>query len=119
MTKQMLTVMLTVAMLSAGMAASSWRDDDGNRVLTIDHYVRLKSSVPSIAGQDAQIFVRERTKAATVLRGSSVAGRTAIFVHGAGTPGHVAFDVPHSDYSWMAYLANAGFDVFSLDFSGY
>jgi pimeloyl-ACP methyl ester carboxylesterase len=31
----------------------------------------------------------------------------------------VAFDVPHSDYSWMAYLANAGFDVFSMDTTGY
>jgi len=119
MNKQMFAVMLAVAMLSAGIAASSWRDDDSNRILTIDHYVRLKSSVPSIAGQEAQIFVRERTRGGTVLRGSSVAGRTVLFVHGAGTPGHVAFDVPHSDYSWMAYLANAGFDVFSLDFSGY
>jgi pimeloyl-ACP methyl ester carboxylesterase len=119
MNKHVAAVILATAMLSAGIAASSWRDDDSNRVLTLDHYVRLKSSVPSIAGQEAQIFVRERTRAGTVLRGSSVAGRTVLFVHGAGTPGHVAFDVPHSDYSWMAYLANAGFDVFSLDFSGY
>jgi pimeloyl-ACP methyl ester carboxylesterase len=118
MNKHLFAVMLVVATLSAAMAASSWRDDS-NRVLTLDHFVRLKSSVPSIAGQETQIFVRERTRAATVLRGSSLAGRTVLFVHGAGTPGHVAFDVPHSDYSWMAYLANAGFDVFSMDFSGY
>jgi pimeloyl-ACP methyl ester carboxylesterase len=42
-----------------------------------------------------------------------------LFVHGAGTPAEVAFDVPHSDYSWMAYLANGGFDVFAMDTSGY
>ena len=42
-----------------------------------------------------------------------------LFVHGAGTPAEVAFDVPHGDYSWMAYLANAGFDVFSMDTTGY
>ena len=42
-----------------------------------------------------------------------------IFVHGAGTPAEVAFDVPQPDYSWMAYLARAGFDVFAMDTTGY
>ena len=42
-----------------------------------------------------------------------------LFVHGAGTPAEVAFDVPYQDYSWMAYLARAGFDVFSVDMTGY
>ena len=42
-----------------------------------------------------------------------------LFVHGAGTPAEVAFDVPTGDYSWMAYLAKAGFDVFSMDTTGY
>jgi pimeloyl-ACP methyl ester carboxylesterase len=27
--------------------------------------------------------------------------------------------VPYQDYSWMAYLAHAGFDVFSMDMTGY
>jgi pimeloyl-ACP methyl ester carboxylesterase len=31
----------------------------------------------------------------------------------------VAFDVPYADYSWMAYLAAAGYDVFSMDMTGY
>jgi pimeloyl-ACP methyl ester carboxylesterase len=42
-----------------------------------------------------------------------------LFVHGAGTPAEVAFDVPYADYSWMGYLAAAGFDVFSMDMTGY
>jgi pimeloyl-ACP methyl ester carboxylesterase len=42
-----------------------------------------------------------------------------LFVHGAGTPAEVAFDAPVGDYSWMAYLANAGFDVFAMDTTGY
>jgi pimeloyl-ACP methyl ester carboxylesterase len=45
--------------------------------------------------------------------------RVVLFVHGAGTPAEVAFDVPYQDYSWMAYLAQAGFDVFSMDMAGY
>ena len=87
--------------------------------LTIDHYVRVKSTVPAMAGQTAQLYVRERALTSTVLRASPQAERVVLFVHGAGTPAEVAFDVPYQDYSWMAYLANAGFDVFAMDVSGY
>jgi pimeloyl-ACP methyl ester carboxylesterase len=89
------------------------------QLLTVDHYVRVKSSVPATAGQMAQIYVRERTRPATALRTPNLAERVVLFVHGAGTPAEVTFDVPHQDYSWMAYLANAGFDVFSMDTEGY
>jgi tRNA 2-selenouridine synthase len=34
--------------------------------------------------------------------------KVVLFVHGGGTPGAVAFDVPYQDYSWMAFLAAAG-----------
>jgi len=34
-------------------------------------------------------------------------------------PAEVAFDVPYQDYSWMAFLAAAGYDVFSVDLTGY
>jgi pimeloyl-ACP methyl ester carboxylesterase len=93
--------------------------DDGEQLLTIDHYVRVRSTVPAISGQATAIYVRERLRPGTVLRGSSMSERVVLFVHGAGTPAEVAFDVPLKDYSWMAYLAQAGFDVFSLDVTGY
>jgi pimeloyl-ACP methyl ester carboxylesterase len=93
--------------------------EDSTQLLTIDHYVRVKSTVPSIAGQTTQIYVRERTKAGSALRTSNLTDRVVLFVHGAGTPAEVAFDVPYADYSWMAFLANAGFDVFSMDMTGY
>jgi pimeloyl-ACP methyl ester carboxylesterase len=93
--------------------------DDSEQLLTIDHFVRVSSTVPAIAGQPAQIYVRERVKAGTALRGGTLADRVVLFVHGAGTPAEVAFDVPYQDYSWMAYLARAGFDVFSMDTTGY
>jgi pimeloyl-ACP methyl ester carboxylesterase len=63
--------------------------------------------------------VRERVQAGLLARGAGGADRVVLFVHGAGTPAEVAFDVPHEGYSWMAYLAEAGFDVFSVDMSGY
>ena len=32
--------------------------DDSEQVLTIDHFVRVRSTVPAIAWQPAQIYVR-------------------------------------------------------------
>src|SRR5579862_5928405 len=93
--------------------------DDGERLLTIDHYVPVKSTVPAIAGQSAQVYVRERVQAGTATRSASLGDRVVLFVHGAGTPAEVAFDVPYQDYSWMAFLARAGFDTFSMDTTGY
>lgn len=93
--------------------------DDSQRLLTIDHYVRVTSTAPSMAGQSAQLYVRERVAAGTALRSSHLADRVVLFVHGAGTPAEVAFDVPYGDYSWMAHLARHGFDVFSVDVTGY
>ena len=107
------TLVLAVFLLPAALA------DDSGQLLRVDHYVRVKSTVPAIAGQTTQIYVREVVQAGSVLRGGPAADRVVVFVHGAGTPAEVAFDVPYQDYSWMAYLANAGFDVFSMDMTGY
>ena len=93
--------------------------DDSARLLRIDHYVPVKSTAPAMTGKLAQIYVREVVRAGIGLRGSVAANRVILFVHGAGTPGEVAFDVPYQDYSWMAFLANAGFDVFAMDMTGY
>ena len=86
---------------------------------TINHYVRVRSSVPAMAGQMAQIYVRERAMAGTIEAASSPDRKVVLFVHGAGTPAEVAFDAPFSDHSWMAHLANAGHDVFAMDHTGY
>ena len=101
------------------MAACATTSDDGSRLVTVEHYVRVKSTAPAFAGREAKIYVREVALAGTALRGGPVPGGVVLFVHGAGTPAEVTFDVPHKDYSWMAYLARAGFDVFSMDMTGY
>ena len=101
------------------LAASSGFGQDRVPLLSLDHYVRVKSTAPDIAGQTAQIYVREVVLSGTALRGRPASGSVVLFVHGAGTPAEVSFDVPYKDYSWMAYLAKAGFDVFSMDMTGY
>ena len=106
-------------LLLVGLASVPLIGDDRERILSIDHFVRVQSSVPTISGQPTQLYVRERVHAGTLARGSRLADRVVLFVHGAGTPAEVAFDVPYQDYSWMAYLAQAGFDAFSVDMTGY
>jgi pimeloyl-ACP methyl ester carboxylesterase len=111
----LITAILAGAVFASLAAVAA---DDSARLLMVDHYVHVRSSVPAIAGQDAQLYVRERVKAGTLARGGA-GSHVVLFVHGAGTPAEVSFDVPYRDYSWMAYLANAGFDAFSVDMSGY
>ena len=107
---------LGLSLLMAGSVGPATADD-GEQLLTIDHYVPVRSTVPAVNGQQTQVYVRERVKAGAALRGASAG--IVVFIHGAGTPAEVAFDVPYQDYSWMAYLARAGFDVFSMDTTGY
>src|SRR5262249_19114119 len=74
----MTTKLLLVVLLVAPVCFA----EDSDQLLTIDHYVRVKSTVPSIAGQITQIYVRERAKAATPLRSANLADRVVLFVHG-------------------------------------
>ena len=86
-------------------------------VQTRDHYVTVTSRVPAIAGQTVKLYLREKATPAVLANGAG--DKVVLFVHGAGTPAEVAFDVPYRDYSWMGYLAAAGYDVFSVDMEGY
>ena len=116
----MFAIVFWFAFAAAGSAAAQpTTGEDSQHILTVDHYVANRSTVPTIAGQTVQLYVRERVKPATIQRGALRDDRMVLFVHGAGTPAEVAFDVPYADYSWMAYLAGAGFDVFSMDMTGY
>lgn len=84
-------------------------------VLTVNHYVADVSKAPSMQGEIAQLYVRERML--PNIKANS--GDVVLFIHGAGTPAEVAFDVPYADYSWMEFLAEAGFDTFAMDTTGY
>ena len=77
----------------------------------------MTSTVPVIAGKKSSLYVRERALPAVLKSGAG--DKVVLFVHGAGTPAEVSFDVPYQDYSWMGYLAAAGYDVFSVDMTGY
>ena len=115
MHRRLASLCTTLLWLTCGVAAA----DDGSTLLRVDHYVQVKSTTPAMAGQDAQLYVREVVLAGTALRHRSDPKGVLLFVHGAGTPAEVAFDTPIEGYSWMAFLARAGYDVFSVDMTGY
>src|SRR5258705_9084018 len=110
---------VAAASLLSFTIASPAAAEDPDHVLRLDHYVGVRSTVPAIAGQTTPIYVREVVRAASALRDRNIANRVVLFIHGAGTPAEVAFDVPYQDYSWMEYLAQAGFDTFAMDTTGY
>ncbi|HKD28836.1 MAG TPA: alpha/beta fold hydrolase [Xanthobacteraceae bacterium] len=110
---------LMLAIVAASVLGHAAAAEDYEHVLRVDHYVSVRSTVPAIAGQTTPIYVREVVRAASALRDRSIANRLVLFIHGAGTPAEVAFDVPYQDYSWMEYLAQAGFDTFAMDTTGY
>jgi pimeloyl-ACP methyl ester carboxylesterase len=87
-------------------------------IVRTDHHVRVESTAPGMNGATTDLYVREVSWPG-VLSTIPAPQRVVLFVHGSGTPGEVAFDVPYADFSWMEYLAHAGFDVFAMDMTGY
>ena len=110
--------LLAVAGLAASVllaaCASGLRAPEG--LVAAEHRVRITSTAPGMAGQEAQIYLRELAPAIGTPRGDRP---VVLFVHGAGTPAEVSFDSRRDDYSWLAFVAQAGFDVFSVDMTGY
>ena len=90
-------------------------------VVTIDRLVSHVSTVPVAAGQKLSLFVREKVSSGLLeaADGTDFAGKVVLFVHGGYCPSTLAFDVPYRDYSWMAFLARAGYEVFAMDMTGY
>lgn len=89
-------------------------------LITRDFFVPHLSTVRANAGQLVGIHVRQKIAATPArARNGRGKGRVVLFVHGGNVPVVPAFDLDYRDYSWMAYLARAGFNVYGLDLSGY
>lgn len=79
-----------------------------------DQVVMEETMVPS----DPGISVYVRNKRLASMTGFS-AEKTVLFVHGATYPSETAFDLQLDGFSWMDYIARAGYDVYLVDVRGY
>ena len=80
-------------------------------MITTDRFVTHVSTVPATRGQIVGLFVREKTLPETVEQKTPP---VVLMVHGGFAPSTVAYDLQYRDYSFMAVLARAGFDVFTM-----
>lgn len=104
-----------VALVTSGAAPA-------DEFVSIDRFVPHVSTVPANEGERVGLFVREKLSLASADRlegGSAAEGRVVLFVHGVSVPSIPDFDLDYKDYSWMEYLAEAGFDTFAMDQTGY
>ena len=109
---------ILTSIVCAAMHLSAYAADN---VLRVDHFVPHISTVPVNAGAPVGLYVRERVLA-SVARDAATRKQTApvvLFVHGGFSPSAVAYDLDYKDYSWMAHLARAGFDVFAMTHTAY
>jgi pimeloyl-ACP methyl ester carboxylesterase len=97
------------------LSACGMINRNGSEIRTIDHMVPHVSTVPANKGEPARIYVREKM----LIGDGSTPRPVVLMVHGGVSPSTLAFDVEHENYSWMNYLARAGFDVFAMDMTGY
>ena len=101
--------------LFQGEEAESLRSQ---RIRTVDHFVRHISTVPANRGETVRLFVRERVQG-DLHHGHQRPRPVVLMIHGATESVISGFDLRFENYSWMAYLAAAGFDVFAMDHTGY
>lgn len=86
-------------------------------LVTHDRFVTHTSTVPATRGQTVGLFLREKVLPATLAAGTKP--HVVLMVHGGFAPATVAYDLQYRDYSFMAALAHAGFDVFAMSHTGY
>lgn len=88
-------------------------------IVTIDRFVTHISTVPANLGQTVGLHVRERMLASTQKELPKKKAPVVLCIHGGFLPSVVAYDLAYKDYSVMAALAQAGYDVFAMTHTGY
>ncbi len=105
---------LVAAFVSAVFITATIQAQTTSSLRTTDYLVPHVSTVPANAGKYVELFVREK-----VQKSPAETRPAVLMIHGATVSTVPVFDLQYENYSWMEYLANAGFDVFAMDFTGY
>lgn len=83
-------------------------------IVTKDHAVPHKSTVPANKGEMVNLFVREKVDTTP----GHPDRKTVLMLHGRSVPVLAGCDLQHASYSWAEALAKAGHDVFMMDLQG-
>jgi pimeloyl-ACP methyl ester carboxylesterase len=89
---------------------------DAHDLVATDRWVPHVSTVHANRGETVELFLREKALASTL---GGDAPRVVLMVHGGFAPSIAAYDLQYRDYSFMAALAHAGYDVFAMSHQGY
>lgn len=93
-----------------------------SKLITTERFVPHVSTSPANHGERVGLYLREKVSTAAIDRwdaGQSREGHVVLFVHGGSISSIPDYDLDYKDYSWMGYLAEAGFDTFAMDHTGY
>lgn len=107
--------LLAGLLLALPMSAISATSVMKNEFFTQDFFVDHVSTVPANEGQKVGLFVRQKVLTMKKERNAPV----VLFVHGGTVPGVPDYDLEYKDYNWMAHLARAGFNTYTMDLTGY
>jgi pimeloyl-ACP methyl ester carboxylesterase len=82
------------------------------------------SSISAADGKLLKIFLWEKRLKDAEVKEFAATGKVILLAHGAGSPGHIVFDLqvpgkPDLTYSLMDYLAERKYDVFAIDYQNY
>ncbi len=102
--RQILLAALVAAPLSVHAA-------DAPAIKTTDVFIPWTSTLPADAGQIVALHLIH--KQAANPKG------VVLFVHGATGPAEPDFDLNFKDYNWMQRMAQAGYDSWAIDLTGY
>ena len=91
------------------------------KILGEDHWV---TSVSAADGKPLKIYVGEKRLEDVDVKTFAATGRVVLLAHGATIPSRATFDLQVPDkseltYSLMDYLAERGFDVFTVEYQNY
>ena len=117
-------ILLAAAAALAGCAGSPSQQEAApapSKILSFDRKVEHVSTVPAIKGRKVSLALHEQVPSALLQAngGKAPDSKVVLFVNGAPWPSSVAYDLPWRDYSWTGFLARSGYDVFSMDTTGY
>ncbi|MFC8273455.1 alpha/beta fold hydrolase [Streptomyces sp. NPDC057271] len=84
-------------------------------VITKDHAVSHKSTLPANKDEMVKLFVREKRDTSPE---HGPDRKAVLMLHGRSVPVLAGFDLQHASYSWAEALAKAGHDVFMMDLQG-